>query len=86
MINEVPKCEAKLVLFADTIRTGLDHIMPFEPIRLHTSDPLWILRSSRPSLSSDSKLSIEMAKIAISITAIKSTVRGNHSAAGMCLK
>ena len=87
VVDEVPNCEANLELFADTIRTGLDHIMPFKQVRLNTSDPPWINEKFKTLISSDSKLSTEMTKMAISITAIKSTVKGNHSTAGiMCLK
>ena len=77
VVVEVPNCEAKLVLFADTIKTGLEDIMPSPVI------PHGLLRSSRPSLSSNSKLSTEVTKITIIITAIKSNMRGNHSKGGI---
>ncbi|KAK2565704.1 hypothetical protein P5673_010880 [Acropora cervicornis] len=55
--------------------------MPFKQVRLNTSDPPWINEKFKTLISSDSKLSTEMTKIAISITAIKSTVKGNHPTA-----
>lgn len=41
-VDETLNCEAKLALFTDHIRIGLDHIMLVKPIRIHTNDAPWI--------------------------------------------
>ncbi|XP_022806735.1 uncharacterized protein LOC111343809 [Stylophora pistillata] len=42
VVNEASNCEAKLALFTDFIKIGLDHLMPVKHVRLHLSDPPWV--------------------------------------------
>ena len=53
-IHSTANCESKSALFTDTIRIGLDHIMPIKHIRLHTNDPRG-LTSNSTTLNSASK-------------------------------
>ena len=42
VVSEACNCEAKLVLFTDLIKIGLDHLMPVIHVRLHLNDPPWV--------------------------------------------
>ena len=42
VVSEASICEAKLVLFTDFIKIGLDQLMPVKHVRLHLNYPPWV--------------------------------------------
>ena len=81
VVSEASNCEAKLVLFTDFIKIGLDHLMPVKHVRLHLNDPPWVTERFKNLIKLRQHASTMETWNNIGDIEMMSTARANHFAA-----